>query len=366
VLRPPGRRLPDFPWDVLAPYRDKATAHPGGIVDLSIGTPVDQTPESVRAALRAAADAPGYPTTIGTPAVREAAARWLARRCSAQVDPATEVLPTIGSKELVALLPTLLGAGPGSRVLHPVLAYPTYEVGARFAGAVPQACDDVTSVDPADVALVWLNTPGNPAGTVRSADDLGRVVAWGRERGVLVASDECYLEFGWEAEPVSILHPDVCGPSHDGVLAVHSLSKRSNVAGYRAAFVAGDPTVVGGLLEVRKHLGMLVPTPVQAAMAAALDDDECVVEQRTRYARRRSALRAALEQAGLRIDGSVAGLYLWATRGEDCWETVGWLADRGVLVAPGSFYGPAGARHVRVALTATDERVEVAVARLGT
>jgi succinyldiaminopimelate transaminase len=322
-------------------------------------------PEVVRAALAAAADSPGYPTTQGTAELREAAAGWLARRCSARVDPATEVLPTIGSKELVALLPTLLGAGPGTRVVLPVLAYPTYEVGARFAGAAPQPCDDVTSVDPAGVALVWLNTPGNPTGTVRSADELRRIVGWGRAHGVLVASDECYLEYGWEAEPVSVLHRDVCGPSHDGVLAVHSLSKRSNVGGYRAGFVAGDPAVVGALLEVRKHLGMLMPTPVQAAMTAALGDDACVVEQRTRYAKRRAVLRTALESAGLRIDGSVAGLYLWATREEDCWETVGWLAERGVLVAPGVFYGAAGARHVRVALTATDERVEAVAARLG-
>jgi succinyldiaminopimelate transaminase len=190
------------------------------------------------------------------------------------------------------------------------------------------------------------------------------VVDWARERGAVVASDECYRELGWEDEPVSILHPDVCGGDHTGLLAVHSLSKRSNLAGYRAGFVSGDPALVAELLAVRKHAGMIVPAPVQAAMVAALTDTGHVAVQRDRYARRRDTLRAALTAAGFRIDHSTAGLYLWASRDEDCWQTVGWLADRGILVAPGTFYGTAGAHHVRVALTATDERVEAAATRL--
>jgi succinyldiaminopimelate transaminase len=361
-------RLPDFPWDRLVPYREIAATAPGGVVDLSIGTPVDPTPRVVQDALRAGADAPGYPQTYGTAALREAAAGWLARRLGVSgADPAG-VLPTIGSKELVAWLPTLLGAGPGDVVVHPELAYPTYDIGARLAGAEPVATDGVTALGPRPVALIWLNSPSNPTGRVLPVEHLRKVVAWARERGTVVASDECYIEFGWEAapelRPVSVLHPDVCEGSYDGLLAVHSLSKRSNLAGYRAGFVAGDPALVRDLLEVRKHAGMMVPAPVQAAAVAALDDDAHVEAQRERYAARRVALRAALAEVGFRIDHSEAGIYLWATRDEPCWDTVGWFAERGIVVGPGAFYGPAGGRHVRIALTVADERVTAAVARL--
>ena len=323
-------------------------------------------PASVQAALRSASDAPGYPPTWGTPVLRRAAAGWLRRRLGVvDLDP-NAVLATIGSKELVAGLPALLGLGPGSIVVHPELAYPTYAVGAEACGATPAAVEDPAVLEQlgAAVDLVWLNTPANPTGRVLDVDALRAVVRWARECGAVVASDECYVELGWEATPVSVLHPDVCGGSYEGLLAVHSLSKRSNLAGYRAGFVAGDPALVRELLEVRKHLGMMVPAPVQAAMVAALADDAHVGQQRQRYARRRALLRAALEGAGFTIEHSQAGLYLWATRGEDCWESVAWFAEHGVLVAPGAFYGARGARHVRVALTATDERVETAVERL--
>lgn len=196
-------------------------------------------------------------------------------------------------------------------------------------------------------------------------DELTRIVAWAREHGVLVFSDECYLELGWEAEPVSVLHPDVCGGTYEGVVAVHSLSKRSNLAGYRAAFIAGDESVLGELLQIRKHGGMMTPAPVQAATVVALGDDVHVGEQRARYAARRTALRSALEGHGFRIEHSEASLYLWATRDEPCWDTVAHLAELGILVAPGDFYGTAGELFVRVAFTATDERVEAAVKRLG-
>ncbi|HEU4675492.1 MAG TPA: succinyldiaminopimelate transaminase [Motilibacteraceae bacterium] len=356
--------LPDFPWDRLAPYAATARAHAGGIVDLSVGTPVDPTPQVVREALVAAADAPGYPQTYGTPALREAVADWFARRRSAPgVDP-DGVLPTVGSKELVAWLPTLLGVGPGDVVVHPAVAYPTYDVGARLAGASPMPADALTAVGPARVPLVWVNTPSNPTGRVLPVEHLRKMVSWARERGAVLASDECYAELGWEAEPVSILHPDVCGGSHENLLAVYSLSKQSNLAGYRAAFVAGDVALVRRLLEVRKHAGMIVPAPVQAAMVAALADDAHVAEQKERSRARRAVLLPALQRAGFAVEHSEAGLYLWATRGEDCWESVTWLAERGILVAPGEFYGRAGARHVRVALTATDERVEAAAERL--
>lgn len=247
---------------------------------------------------------------------------------------------------------------------YPRLAYPTYEVGARLCGATPVEYEDVEELDPARVRLIWLNSPSNPTGRVLTADQLRRAVTWARTHGALLVSDECYLELGWEAEPVSVLRADVCGGSHEGLLAVHSLSKRSNLAGYRASFVAGDPVVVRELLEIRKHGGMIVPAPVQAATIAALGDDAHVVEQRARYAARRSALREALTGHGFRIEHSEASLYLWATRDEPCWDTVAALAELGILVAPGDFYGPAGDRFVRVAFTATDERVEAAVRRL--
>ncbi len=350
---------------MLAPYQAKARAHPDGVVDLSIGTPVDPTPAVVQQALAAAADAPGYPTTAGTPALRAAAAGWLARRHGVVgLDPGA-VLPTIGSKELIALLPMLLGLGPGDHLVLPELAYPTYEVGARLAGLTAVRSDGLVGLGPARVGLVLINSPGNPTGRVLPLAHLRKVVAWARERGAVVASDECYLEFGWDGEqPRSILHPEVCAGRFDGLLAIHSLSKRSNLAGYRAGFVAGDPALVAALLEVRKHAGLIMPLPVQAAMTAALDDDEHVTVQRGRYAARRARLAAALAAAGFTVDDSTAGLYLWATRGTDCWSTVDWLAAKGILVAPGEFYGPSGGRHVRFALTATDERIAAAAGRL--
>ncbi len=357
-------RLPDFPWDRLTSYAARARAHADGIVDLSIGTPVDATPEVVQQALREAADSPGYPVTIGLPETRQACIDWLSRRFGVTGLGLDGVLPSIGSKELIAGLPAHLGVGPGDLVVHPRLAYPTYEVGAALVGAESIATDSLTSVGPRTPALVWVNSPSNPTGRVLPVEHLRKVVDWCRERGVLLVSDECYLECAWDVEPVSVLHPDVNGGSLEGILTVHSLSKRSNLAGYRCAFVAGDPVVVGELLAVRKNLGLMMPGPQQRAMVAALDDDAHVEAQHARYAARRALLRTALESAGFRIDHSEAALYLWATRDEPCWDTVAWLAERGVLVAPGAFYGAAGERHVRVAFTATDERVATAVARL--
>ena len=356
-----ARTLPEFPWDTLAPYAATARAHPDGIVDLSIGTPVDPTPELLREALAAASNAPGYPQTHGTPALREAVAGWFARRRGVpDVDP-DGVLPTIGSKELVAWLPTLLDLAPGDLVVHPEVAYPSYDLGARLAGATPVPADGTVQVGPSarSMKLVWLNSPSNPTGQVLGWEHLAKVVAWARSYGAVVASDECYAELGWtSAEVPSILDPRVTGGSHEGLLAVYSLSKQSNLAGYRAAFAAGDPVLVRRLLEVRKHAGMMMPWPVQEALRVALGDDAHVVAQKARYRARRELARAALEHADFTIEHSEAGLYLWATRGEPCWDTVAWLAARGVLVAPGAFYGAAGGQHVRVALTATDERID--------
>ncbi|MGN6132695.1 MAG: succinyldiaminopimelate transaminase [Nocardioidaceae bacterium] len=357
--------MPDFPWDHLAPYGEQARAHPGGVVDLSVGTPVDPTPEIVREALVSAADSPGYPATIGRLDTRQACADWLERRHGVTGLGVDGVLPVVGSKELIASMPSHLGLTERDLVVYPRLAYPTYEVGARLAGARTRAADALTSVGPERVAMVWINSPSNPTGKVLPLEHLRKVVAWCRERGALLVSDECYLDMAWEGDPpLSVLHPDVCDGDHTGLLAVHSLSKRSNLAGYRCAFVAGDTDVVAELLAVRKNLGLQMPGPQQVAMKAALDDDAHVLVQHARYAARRGALKAALEGAGFRIDESAGSLYLWATRDEGCWDTVAWLAERGILVAPGEFYGAAGERHVRVAFTATDERVGEAVARL--
>jgi succinyldiaminopimelate transaminase len=357
-----NKGLPDFPWDRLAPAAATARRHPDGIVDLSVGTPVDPTPEIVRAALAAAADSPGYPLTAGTDDLRVAIAGWLRRRFGADIEP-TAVLPVIGTKELVAWLPTLLSA---TAVGFPGLAYPTYDVGARLAGASGRPVDSLLFLGPERLDLLWINSPSNPTGAVLPPEHLRKVVDWARERGTVLASDECYADIWYDADPpASVLSPEVCGGTHEGLLAVHSLSKRSNMAGYRAGFVAGDPALIARLLEVRRHAGMIMPGPVQAAMVAALGDDEHVALQRRRYADRRARLAAAFMSAGFATEGSEAGLYLWVTRREPCWATVDRLAELGILVAPGEFYGKNGSHHVRVALTATDERVAAAVARLG-
>ena len=320
-------------------------------------------PASVQAALAAAADSPGYPLTTGTRELREAIAGYLARRHHVSVSPDC-VLPVIGTKELIAWLPTLLSCGPGDVVSHPALAYPTYDIGARLAGAEPRSTDEPDRLTPAPV-LSWINSPANPTGTVLGPGRLRALVNWARTAGTVLASDECYIDLGYEADPVSVLHPDVCGSSHESLLAVFSLSKRSNLAGYRAGFAVGDPELITGLLQVRKHAGMIVPAPVQAAMTAALADDDHAREQRARYASRRNVLRPALESAGWAVTHSEAGLYLWAAHPRlDCRESVSALAEIGILVSPGDFYGPAGAGHIRVALTAIDERVGEAAARL--
>ncbi|MBX3194656.1 MAG: succinyldiaminopimelate transaminase [Microbacteriaceae bacterium] len=359
-------QLPDFPWDSLLPHRARANEHPDGIVDLAIGSPVDPTPAVIRDALAAAAEAPGYPQTSGSPALREAIVGWYARRRGVPLG-VDNVIPTVGSKEFVALLPTMLGLGAGDVVVQPTLAYPSYAVGAVAAGATV-----VTSDDPDDwpdaTRLVWLNSPGNPDGRVWDVAHLRRAVLRARELGAVIANDECYAELNWESdEPTpSILHPDVVGDSRRLTLSVGSLSKSSNLAGYRAGFVAGCSDLVGELLQVRKHLGLNPPDPVQAAMVAALGDDAHVAAQRELYRARRESLRIALEGAGYRIDESRAGLYLWATRGDDgdAWASVAELAEHGILATPGTFYGDAGARHVRFALTASDATIASAVRRL--
>lgn len=360
--------LPEYPWDAMVPFAETASRHPDGVVDLSIGSPVDATPEIVRRALADATDAHGYPATIGTPDLRAAVVEWFARRRDVRGLGTDQVIPSIGSKEFVALLAYMLGLGEGDVVVHPVNAYPTYAVGAAMSGATSLASDDPDEW-PASTRLVWLNSPGNPDGRVLDVDALRIRVARARELGAVIVGDECYAELGWDgrwaSEPVpSILDDRVTGGDTSGVLAIYSLSKQSNMAGYRAAFAAGCRSTIARLTTVRKHAGLMVPAPLQHAMAVALRDDEHVERQRELYRRRRSALRPALERAGFRIEGSEAGLYLWATEGADAWDSIARLAQLGILAGPGPFYGSSASRHVRLSLTATDERIDAAVTRL--
>jgi|SRR5581483_6209986 len=376
----PGFVPPPYPHDRLATLRRLADALPGGVVDCSVGTPVDPMPEIALAALRdAAPGATGYPPSIGTLDLREAASAWLARRFGVTVAP-DDVIACVGTKELVASLPHYLHLRNPSRdtVLYPGVSYPTYEMGATLAGcrAVPVPLDpewmldvDLVSEDDAQRALVlWLNSPGNPTAAVATSDQLAKLVDWARARGVIVASDECYAEFvagdPGEGAPAPVT---ALSAGSDGVLAMHSLSKRSNMAGLRCGFLAGDGELVRYLGEVRKHAGMIVPAPVQAAATAALGDETHVDVQRERYARRRALVLSGLESHGLVHDGGPGLFYLWlrsAEETDDGWEIAARLAEAGTLVAPGNLYGAAGADHVRLALTQPEDRLELALERL--
>ena len=364
--------LPEFPWDQLAPAKERAAAHPGGICDLSVGTPVDDTPAFIREALADASNAHGYPTVIGTTEVREAIVAWGKRRGMVDVG-MNGVIPTIGSKEAVAWIPFLLGVRPGDTVLVPEVAYPTYDIGARLAGATPVAVDPTDPSSWPDAALVYLNSPGNPDGHVMSTDELRAAVRWARSHGAVVVSDECYAALPWSEPYVSegvpsLLDTDVCEGDASSLLVLYSLSKQSNLAGYRGALIYGDPALVAPIVSVRKHSGLMVPAPVQHAMAVALNDTEHVERQRSVYAVRRALLLEALTNVGLDVDpDTAAGLYLWVAdpaNPTDSWALVNRLAELGILVAPGDFYGTAAHGRVRVALTATDERIQAAASRI--
>jgi len=350
------QKLPDFPWDALAPYGEIARTHPQGAIDLSVGTPVDPTPEFIQQALRESANSPSYPVTMGTQELRTAIHQWAATTLGATGD--FTVLPLIGSKEFVAWLPTFLES---DTVLYPRIAYPTYLVGALLAQAIPTDVDiDATAWPKADLA--WVNSPSNPTGRVHSESELRAAIDWSRKNKSVLVSDECYLEFGDTQTPTSILQ--YTDGDNTNILGVYSLSKRSSMAGYRAAFIVGDPQLIARILEVRKHAGMMVSLPVQHAMVAALSDSNHVVEQRGRYNSRRARLVPALVSAGFTIDHSDAGLYIWATRNESSWDSVAWLAALGVLATPGIFYGQAGENHIRIALTATDQQIATAAERI--
>ena len=351
-----AHKLPDFPWDALAPYGDKARLHPEGAIDLSVGTPVDSTPTFIADALAQASDSPSYPLTMGTPELRAAISKWASKSLGATGE--FGVLPLIGSKEFVAWLPTLLTS---TSVLYPEIAYPTYLVGALLAKASATPVGITADQWPA-ADLAWVNSPSNPTGRVHSEAEYRQAIAWARKGQSVVVSDECYLEFGNSVTPQSIL--EFTDGDNKNILAVHSLSKRSSMAGYRAAFVVGDPLLIATILEVRKHAGMMVPLPVQKAMIAALTDDVHVQEQRRRYNSRKAILTPALVAAGFRIEHSEAGLYLWATRDEECWKSVDWLASLGIITTPGVFYGDPGSQFIRIAMTATDKAISDAAARI--
>lgn len=357
--------LPDFPWDQLGSAKTLASAHPQGLVDLSVGSPVDDSPATLQAALAGAGNAPGYPTVRGSTATRADLVQWWHRVRLATGVSAEGVFPTIGSKEMVGLLPLLLGLGPQDTVVYPRIAYPTYQVGATLIGAHSLASDDPDSW-PEGTKLVWLNSPGNPTGDVWGVDQLRRAVARARQLGAVLASDECYGLLGSPSQPhaPSLLSDAVTGGDLTGLLALYSLSKQSNLAGYRGAMLAGDVELIEPIVLARRHLGLMAPEPIQQVLRVALADASHVEGIRRRYHRRREVLSPAVRASGLRITGGDSGLYIWATAGKPAMDSVEELATRGVLVAPGHFYGQAGEHHVRIALTATDSDIDAAAARL--
>jgi succinyldiaminopimelate transaminase len=357
----PGFVVPPYPYDRLGSLAEVAAALDGGAVDLSIGTPCDPPPPLVLDALAHSNAERGYPASIGTPAYREAAAAWMARRFGVEIDPAA-VAACVGTKELVASTPQYLRLRSPDRdtVLHPRLAYPTYAMGAALAGCRAVAYDDLASIDPDDAAralCVWVNSPANPHGDLL---DLGEAAAWGRRHGVPVLSDECYIEFTWSGPGRTILEHGA-----DGVLAVHSLSKRSNLAGARAGAYAGDAELVRFLGEIRKHAGLMVPGPVQAAAVAAWGDDAHVDAQREVYRRRLERLREVLASAGAPAPMPDGGFYLWVPAPDgDAWALAARLASTlGVIVTPGETFGPAGAPFVRIAAVQPDDRIDLVVQR---
>lgn len=330
--------------------------HPAGIIDLSQGTPVDPTPDFIQAELRASANSPSYPVTAGTAELREAISKWARSKLKATGD--FDVLPVIGSKELVAWLPKFLEA---TSVNFPEIAYPTYRVGAIIAGATQSEVSISPENWPA-ADLTWINSPANPTGRVHSESELENVIKWSRNSNSILVSDECYLEFGDTVIPSSILA--YTNGDNRNILAVHSLSKRSSMAGYRGAFLVGDPKLIHRIREIRKHAGMMVPLPIQKAMTIALSDELHVTRQREIYNARRAVLVPALLAAGFKIEFSQAGLYIWCTRDESDWDSVAWLANLGILATPGNFYGALGSSHIRIAMTATDGQISAANERI--
>ncbi|PJM75635.1 succinyldiaminopimelate transaminase [Bifidobacterium simiarum] len=372
-----------YDWSRLSSAKKIAAAHPDGMIDLSIGSPVDAVPDSVRHALAAAADAPnayGYPVTRGTEELRGQIVRWFADARGVDLEAlGAGVIPTQGSKEAVSLMASLLGLGEGDVVVQPRVSYPTYEIGTQLAGASTLKADvaDVESWrDVPGVRMVWVNSPSNPTGEVLDAVQLRAIVEAARRIGAVVVSDECYALMDWRGEAGStstadrlsatpcILSPEVCGGSADGLLCLYSLSKQSNMAGYRTALIAGDDGLLGPMLTVRKQIGQIISGPCQAAMVAGLRDMAAVAVQRDRYRRRLETLVRGLKAAGYDAEMPQGALYVWVrAKSGDCWTDLDDLARMGIIVSPGEFYGDPA--YLRVSSTASDEAVEAAARRLG-
>jgi len=364
-----GFEPPPYPYDRLDAYQKMASQFDGGIVDLSIGTPCDPPPQAVIDALAGSGSERGYPASIGSENLRRSIARWMGRRFSIDV-PISRIAACIGTKEFVATTPQYMKLRRPGRdtVIYPAVAYPTYEMGATLAGLralpVPMNAEghmDFASLSEDDIAralMVWVNSPSNPTGGL---DDLKYAANWGRKHDIPVFSDECYAEFTWGTAPQSILQHGL-----DGVIAVHSLSKRSNLAGVRVGFYSGDAEIVDYLKEVRKHAGFMVPGPAQAAGVAALDDDEHVRVQRDRYKSRLEMMAKTLTAwSGIDIALPAGGFYLWFNAG-DAWEFTEKLArEGGALVSPGDFYGAGGSHNVRVAVVQPDAKLAMVAKRLG-
>ena len=364
---------PPYPYDRLNDLKEAGRRFDGALVDLSIGTPFDEPPSSVLDALASSGSERSYPPSIGTEPFRAAAADWLNRYVGlkdAYRIGADDVRATIGSKEFVAGLPHWLRLRRPDRdtVLYPAVSYPSYAMGATLAGcrAVPVPVDaewriDLSAIDQSDIdraLCLWVNTPGNPAGGL---DDLDAAARWGRANDVLVVSDECYIAFTWRGRPRSIVETGL-----DGVLAVHSLSKRSNLAGVRTGFYTGDSELLHYISEVRKHAGFMAPGPAQAAAVAAFADETHVAEQRNRYLERLQLMQKVVSRLGADADLPGGGFYLWVPApGGDAWAFARRLAEEaGALVSPGEFYGDAAADHVRIAVVQPTERIQLVADRL--
>ena len=371
-----------YDWSRIDSYRRRAEQCSGGLVDLSVGSPVDPVPRSVRDALAAASDdgqARGYPKTAGDGSLRQAAADWFLRRRGVDLNAlGADLVPTVGSKEAVALMASLLHLGPGNRVVQPTVSYPTYAIGTQLAGAQVTTVDDPTDTDSwvnlPGVRAIWVNSPGNPSGRIIDRAGLAKIVRAARSVGATVLSDECYALLDWSGPaqvgqdvqiPASpcILEPQVCGGDASGILCLYSMSKQSNMAGYRAALVAGDAHLVEAMTVYRKQVGLIVPGPVQRATRAALEDGDAVMAQREVYARRLHALAEGLRSYGYDAVMPQGGLYIWAqARSGDCWADMADLSRLGILASPGEFYGDG--RYLRFSSTITDEQLELALGRL--
>ncbi|WEV42307.1 succinyldiaminopimelate transaminase [Bifidobacterium sp. ESL0682] len=367
-----------YDWDRVVPFKETAKKAPGGMIDLSVGSPVDPVPAKVQRALADSANLPnayGYPTVAGTKDLRKAVPEWF--RANRGVDfeaIGADFVPTVGSKEAVALMASLLHFGPGDVIVQPAVSYPTYDIGTQLAGAKTYKAADIADVDSwrsiPGVKAVWVNSPSNPTGEVLSAPQMRGIVAAAREIGAVVLSDECYGLLTWtdndDAEPSPapcMLQPDVCDGSAKGILVLYSLSKQSNMAGYRTALIAGDSELLRPMTVYRKQIGEIIPGPIQAAMAEALRDSDAVSTQHARYASRLHQLVDALCAYGYDAHMPQGALYVWVrTKSGDCWQDMGDLARLGIIASPGEFYGAPA--YLRFSATATDASIAEVVARL--